>query len=168
MHASNAESNAALQVTLPSDREIVMTRTFDAPRQLVWEAMTRPEHVKEWWGPRGYTTVVQKLELRAGGAWRFVQHTPKGHEYAFNGVYREVAPPERLVFTFEFEGMPGHVLVQTIRLEEQGGRTTVTSTAVFDTVEDRDGMIQSGMERGAADSYDRLAELLRTLNNKNA
>jgi uncharacterized protein YndB with AHSA1/START domain len=122
--------------------------------------MTDPEALPKWWGPRQYTTIVDKLDPRPGGVWRFVQRGPDGDEYAFNGVYREIVPPEKLVFTFEWEGLPGHVLTETILFEEQGGKTTVTATMVFDSVEDRDGMLQSGMEEGAADSYDRVEELL--------
>ena len=158
-----ASGNNPLQVSLPSDREIVLTRMFDAPRALVYKACTDAKHVPEWWGPKGYTTIVDKLDLRVGGVWRFIQRAPNGAEFAFNGVYREIVPPEKIVFTFEFEGMPGHILVQTIRFEDKRGKTLVTSTAVFDTQADRDGMVNSGMEKGAADSYDRLEELLKTM-----
>ena len=150
----------ALTLTLPSDREIVMTRTFDAPRDLVFRAHTDPEMVAQWWGQRGSTTIVDKLDLRPGGAWRFVQRAPDGTEYAFRGEYREIVPPERLVYTFEFEGMPGHVLVETLTFEEEDGKTKMTDHSLFDSVEDRDGMLQSGMEAGAAESLDRLEELL--------
>jgi uncharacterized protein YndB with AHSA1/START domain len=152
-----------LTVTLPSDREIVLTRVFDAPRDLVFRACTDPESIPRWWGPRGLTTTVDKMDVRPGGVWRFVQRAPDGSEFAFNGVYREIAPPERLVYTFEFEGMPGHVLVETVTFEEHEGRTTLTATDLFDSVEDRDGMLASGMEQGAAESHDRLAELIATM-----
>jgi uncharacterized protein YndB with AHSA1/START domain len=149
-----------LTLTLPSDREIVMTRVFDAPRELVFKAYTDPNIIPQWWGLRGSTTIVDKLDLRSDGVWRFIQREQDGSEYAFNGVYREIVPPERLVYTFEFEPMPGHVLLETITFEEHDGKTTLTDHALFDNVEDRDGMLASGMEAGAAETMDRLAELL--------
>ena len=156
-------SSHTLTVTTPSDREIVMTRTFDAPRELVFEAMTRPEHMKEWWGPHGYTLPVCEIDLRPGGKYRFVNADAEGNEYAFRGEYREIVPPEKIVWTFEFEGMPGNISVDTMTLTEEDGKTTITGTSVFDSVEQRDGMLESGMETGAAETYDRLAELLEKL-----
>jgi uncharacterized protein YndB with AHSA1/START domain len=94
-------------LTLPSDLEIVMTRVFNAPRELVWKALTGPEAIPQWWGPRYLTTVVDKMDVRVGGAWRYVQHDPDGNEHAFNGVYKELTPPERIVYTFEYEPMAG-------------------------------------------------------------
>jgi uncharacterized protein YndB with AHSA1/START domain len=137
-----------------------MTRVFDFPRELVFKAMTDPQAVPKWWGPRSVTTRVDKMDVRPGGAWRFI-HTGEDGEYAFNGVYREIVPPARLVYTFEFEPMPGHVLVETITLEDLGGKTKMTDTSLFDNVEDRDGMLQSGMESGATETMDRLEELLQ-------
>ena len=157
------KSSSASTLTLPSDREIVMERVFDAPRELVFKAYTDPNLIPKWWGPRKYTTTVDKMDVRVGGAWRFIQRDADGHEYAFNGVYREIAPPERLSYTFEFEGMPGHVLVETVTFEERDGKTKVIVTSLFASVEDRDGMLHSGMEQGANESQDRLAELLETL-----
>jgi uncharacterized protein YndB with AHSA1/START domain len=156
-------NSGALTVTTPSDREIVMTRTFDAPRELVFRAYTDPGSIPRWWGPRRLTTTVDRMEVRPGGVWRFVHRGPDGDEHAFNGVYREIVPPARLVYTFEYEGMPGHVMLETVTFEEHDGRTRLTDTALFETVEDRDGMLESGMEEGATDSMDRLAELLRTM-----
>jgi uncharacterized protein YndB with AHSA1/START domain len=155
-----SKGNYSLTVTTPSDREIVMTRAFDAPRDLVFKAYTDPNVVPQWWGQRDSTTIVDKMDVRPGGLWRFVQQAPDGSELGFRGEYREIVPPERLVYTFEFEGMPGHILVETITFEEQDGTTTLTSTSVFDSVEDRDGMLSSGMEEGAAESLDRLEEYL--------
>jgi len=155
-------------VTTPSEREIVMTRTFDAPRELVFEAMSKVEHMREWWGPRGFTMPVCEMDFRVGGAYRFVQRGPDGDEYAFRGEFREIAPPERISWTFEFEGMPGNVSVDTMELTEEDGKTTITSTSIFDSVEQRDGMLQSGMESGAAETYDRLAELLEKLEEERA
>jgi len=150
-------------LTTPSDREITMTRVFDAPRELVFQAHIDPRHVPHWWGQRGSTTIVDTMDVRPGGAWRFVQRDADGTEYGFRGEYREVVPPERLVYTFEFEGMPGHILVETITFEELDGKTRLTTTSVFTSVEDRDGMLESGMESGAIESWDRLAELLESL-----
>ena len=150
----------------PSDREFTMTRVFDGPRALVFAAHIDPQHVPNWWGQRNSTTIVDVLDARPGGAWRFVQRDPEGNEYAFRGEFREVVPPERLVYTFEFEGMPGHIVVDTITFEEHDGKTTILSTSLFESVEDRDGMLESGMESGATESWDRLAELLDRLNAK--
>jgi len=160
---TTANPETRIVTTLPSDREIMMTRTFTAPRELVFRALVDPELVPQWWGQRGSTTVVEALDARPGGKWRFVQQAPDGNEYGFRGEFREVTPPERIVWTFEFEGMPGHIVVETMSLTESGGKTTITTHSVFDTTEERDGMIQSGMEGGANESYDRLAELLATL-----
>jgi uncharacterized protein YndB with AHSA1/START domain len=160
------KSSVATTYTTPSDREIGMTRVFDAPRELVYQAYTNPNHVPHWWGPRRMTTTVDTMDVRPGGAWRIVQRDPEGNEYGFCGEYREVVPPERLVYTFEFEGMPGHILMETVTFEEQDGKTTVTSTALFDSVEDRDGMLESGMESGAIESWDHLQELLDRLSGK--
>ena len=159
-------SNCTLTVTTPSEREIVMTRTFDAPRELVFEAITKAEHMREWWGPRGFTMLVCEIDLRPGGAYRFVQKGPDGGEYAFRGEFREIVPPERIGWTFEFEGAPGSISVDTMTLAEEDGKTTITSTSLFDSVEQRDVMLQSGMETGAGESYDRLAELLERLQEK--
>lgn len=141
-------------------RELVITRVFDAPRELVFKTHTDPALIPKWWGPRGFTTTVDKMEVRPDGVWRFVQRGQDGKEYAFNGVYREVVPPERLVQTFEFEGMPGHVLLQTATFEDQGRKTKLTTTALFQSVEDRDGMLKTGMKEGATETLDRFAELL--------
>ena len=157
------QNTSASTLSTPSDLEIVMTRVFDAPRALVFEAYTDPRHVPHWWGLRGNTTIVDKMDVRPGGQWRYIQRAPDGTEYAFNGEYREVAPPERLVSTFEFEGMPGHIAVDAAQFEERDGKTTLTVTSTFTTKEERDGMLQSGMEGGANETWDRLAELLARL-----
>ncbi len=150
-------------VAPPGKQEIIITRTFDAPRALVFKAFTDPALIPKWWGPARLTTVVEKMDVRPGGIWRFVQHDAEGNEYAFHGVYHDIAAPERLVYTFEWEGMPGHAMLETVTFEEHDGKTKVTDTAVFQTVEDRDGMIESGMEGGATESMDRMAELLATM-----
>lgn len=150
-----------ITTTLPSDTEITMTRTFDAPRHLVWAAVTQPQHVKRWWG-RGNELDVT-LDFRPGGSYRFVEHAEDGNEYAFRGEIREIVPEERVVQTFEFEGMPGHIAVETMTLEDKDGKTVLTSTSSFSNKEDRDGMLSSGMEAGANQSYDALDALLAEL-----
>jgi uncharacterized protein YndB with AHSA1/START domain len=145
----------------PTDTTIVMSRVFDAPRELVFAAHTRAEHLKRWWG-RGNPLDVE-IDLRPGGAWRCVETAPDGTRHAFRGEYLEITPPERLVQTFEYEGMPGHVLTETHVFTEEDGRTRLTSTAAFDSAADRDGMLQSGMESGAAQSYAALDKLLAEL-----
>jgi uncharacterized protein YndB with AHSA1/START domain len=152
-----------LTVTMPSDREISMSRSFDAPRDLVFSAFIDPALIPRWWGQGKSSTVIDKLDARPGGAWRFVEHAADGNEYAFRGEFRDITPPERIEWTFEFEGMPGNVLTETMIFTEADGVTTITSTSLFDTTEQRDGMLNSGMESGAAESYNRLAELLKTL-----
>jgi uncharacterized protein YndB with AHSA1/START domain len=155
-------SGDKLTLTTPSDREIVMTRIFDAPRDLVFEAHSSCEHLARWWGPRKYEVASCDVDFRPGGAWRIVHRAP-GEEHGFHGEFREIVPPERIVWTFEWEGLPGHVSVDTITFEEHDGKTTTTVNSLFDTVEDRDGMLQSGMESGAAETWDRLAEYLEVL-----
>ena len=150
-------------MTTPSDREIVSERVFDAPRERVFAAFTDPELIPEWWGPRNVTTIVDEMDVRPGGAWRFVCRDPDGDEDGFRGTYREVTPPERLVHTFEWEGMPGHVSSRRSTFEDLGGRTKVTTTSLFHTPEERDGMLASGMEGGLNESYERLDELLAKL-----
>jgi uncharacterized protein YndB with AHSA1/START domain len=146
-----------LTVTLPSDLEIKMVRVFDAPRALVFEAHSTCEHVQHWWA-RG-NPMDCEMDFRSGGTYRFVEHAPDG-EYAFSGEYREIRAPERIVQTFEYEGWPGRVCVETLELTEDAGRTTVTTLIRFDTKEDRDAMVSSGMEAGATESYDALAAYL--------
>lgn len=144
----------------PGKQEIVMTRTFDAPRDLVFKTMTDPNLIPRWWGPRYLTTTVDEMDLRPGGRWRYLQRDPQGNEHAFHGVYHDITAPERLVFTFEYEGVPGHVLLDTVTLEGVDGKTRLTDQSVFQSVADRDGMVQSGMESGATEMMDRLEELL--------
>jgi len=150
-------------VAEPGTHQIIITRDFDAPRELVFKAMTDPALVPQWWGPHSVTTTVDRMETKPGGTWRYVQRDADGQEYGFRGVYHDVAAPERLVYTFEFELMPGHVLLETITLEEHDGKTRMTDNSVFQSVEDRDGMVASGMEQGAAESWDRLDEILKAL-----
>src|SRR5918992_1986522 len=152
------ENTGALKVTTPSDREIAMTRVFDAPRHLVFDAWTKPELLKRWMGPHGWSLVVCEIDLRVGGAYRFVGRGPDGTDMGWGGVYREVVPPERLVATESFDESwyPGEALVTTV-LVEQAGKTTVTSTVRYESREARDAALKSGMERGVAEGYDRLA-----------
>ncbi len=146
----------------PGKQEVVMSREFNAPRELIFKVFTDPTLVPKWWGPHGITTVVDQMEVRMGGIWRYVQRDEDGNEYAFHGVYHDITAPERLVYTFEFEGMPGHVVLETVTLTEQGGKTIMTDTSLFQSVDAREGMLQSGMEQGAAESWDRLEALLIT------
>ena len=152
--------------TMPSDLEVVMTRTFDAPVGLVWRTYTEPEFIPRWWGPRRHVTRVDRMEVKPGGAWRFVSRSPDGSEYGFHGVYREIVPLKRLSWTFEFEGMPGHVSVDTISFEEVNGGTKVTVVSLFENKADRDGMVATGMEKGESESTERLQELLRDIEDR--
>jgi uncharacterized protein YndB with AHSA1/START domain len=156
-------SSATTKVTLPSDLEILITREFDAPREVVFKAMTDPKLIPQWWGPRAYTTTVDKMEVRPGGAWRFIVREPDGRESGFRGEYREIVAPERIVQTFEWEPMAGHISVETAVFTEHDGRTLLTSTTRFTSKADRDGMIESGMESGLRETHDRFAELLAKL-----
>lgn len=147
----------------PGARELQMTRVFDAPRELVWDAYTKREHISRWWGQRDSETIVDKQDARPGGEWRYVQKGQDGAEYGFHGEFLEVSPPDKLVYTFEFEGMPGHVVTDSLVFEEVDGKTRIVSTSTFVTEEDLQGMVASGMESGANESWERLAELLATL-----
>jgi len=141
-----------------------LTRVFDAPRQLVFEAMTRPEHVRRWWGilDERYSVTVCEIDLRPGGAWRFVGRGPKG-EVAFRGIYREIAAPERLVYTEIYEPFPDRESIVTQVLTDEGGKTRLTVTARYSTIDVRDMVLKTGMEKGAAISYDRLEDVVREL-----
>jgi uncharacterized protein YndB with AHSA1/START domain len=150
-------------ISLPSERETVITRVFDAPAQLVFEAMTNCQHLKRWYGLRANTMTVCEIDLRPGGAWRWVQTAPDGQEVAFSGVYREIDAPHRMVSTEEYEAMPGTGYVVTVTLDEQDGETTLTSHLLYQSQEHRDGHLQSGMEWGMNETYQRLDELLATL-----
>lgn len=144
----------------PGKQEITLSSTFNAPIELVFKTYIDPKRLPEWWGPRYLTSTVEKMEVKPGGLWRVIQCDAGGSEFAFNGVYHLVKPPSLIVSTFEYEGMPGHVILDTITFEEHGGKTTLTEKSVFQSVEDRDGMLQSGMEEGSNESMDRFAELL--------
>jgi uncharacterized protein YndB with AHSA1/START domain len=150
-------------VAEPGKQETVLTREFDAPRELVFRTHIDPALMARWWGQRDSTTVIDVLEARPGGRWRFAERDKDGNEYAFHGVYHDIVTPERIVQTFEFEGMPGHVLLETSTFEDIGGRTKIVTHSVYQSVEDRDGMVASGMEYGAEEGYQQLDELLATL-----
>lgn len=164
MSVSSAANSDTFEVSTPSDQEIRITRMFDAPRHLVFEAMTRPEHVKQWWGRlgEGYSVPVCEIDLRPGGAWRFVNRHPKG-EAVFYGVYREIAAPERLVFTEIYEPFPDAESVVSSVFTEENGKTRMTVTVLYPSAEVRDMVIKTGMAKGAAISYDRLEDLVREL-----
>jgi uncharacterized protein YndB with AHSA1/START domain len=163
MPVSSAANSGSFKVTTPSDRDICLTRLFDAPRALVFEAMTRPEHIRRWWGQLGpgYSVPVCEVDLRPGGKWRLVNRHPKG-EVAFHGVYHEITPPERLVYTEAMEPFPDESLVTTV-LTDEDGKTRITVTATYPTKAVRDIVLGTGMERGAAASYDRLEEVAREM-----
>ena len=139
---------------------ITITREFDAPRDLVFRAHVDPELLVQWLGPRDLTTTIDRYDARDGGTWRYVQKDADGNEYGFHGVFHGTPSPDAIVQTFEFEGVPGHVMLDTTTLEQRDGRTLMRTVSSFQSVEDRDGMIASGMERGVRDSGDRLEELL--------
>jgi uncharacterized protein YndB with AHSA1/START domain len=154
------------QVRLAIDREklqIVVARDFDAPPALVWRALTEPALLTQWWGQPGSPMSVDKHELQPGGQWRYVERDAAGNEYGFRGVFREIEPPRRIVQTFEYEPMAGHVIVETMTLTTDGDRTTLTTVQQFDTLEDLEGMYASGMEGGMETSYNQLAALLAQL-----
>ena len=164
MLGSPAANSDSFVVTTPGEREIRLTRLFDAPRELVFDAMTRPEHVRRWWGQLGdgYSVPVCEIDLRVGGTWRFVNRHPGG-EATFYGEYREIARPGRLVFTEIFADYPDAVSVVATDYTEENGKTRLTATVQYPSREVRDMVVQSGMSRGAGISYDRLEDLLATL-----
>lgn len=156
-----AKDSAASMGILPSDRELVFTRVFDAPRELVFNAWIDPEHIGQWWGPRGFTTTIDEMDMRPGGVWRFVMHGPDGVDYQNKVVYVEIARPERLVYNHSSgeEGDPGEFQV-TVTFNEQGGKTEVTLRMLFKSAAGRDKIIQLGAIEGAHQTLDRLAEYL--------
>jgi uncharacterized protein YndB with AHSA1/START domain len=154
-------SSATTKVTLPSDLEILITREFDAARDVVYRAMIDPKLIPDWYGPRKSTTIVDKMDVRPGGSWRFINRSADGSETAFRGQYRELIPGEKIVQTFEWEPMAGHISEETATLTDlPNGRTLLTARSVFSSREDRDGMVQSGMESGLRETYDRFDEVL--------
>lgn len=155
--------NKLTLTTDPASNVILMTREFDAPAALVFKAFTDPELIPQWWGADGLTTLVDKAELKKGGQWRYLQRDTDGNEFICSGVYHDISAPNRLVYTFEYEGLPGKVLLETTTFEDRNGKTFMTDTLAFQSLEDRDGMIASGMEDGANASWDKLEILLKRL-----
>jgi len=144
----------------PGVQELTVTRVFEAPRERVFKAHIDPELIAQWWGPARYTMVIDRMDVRPGGAWRFIHRDADGTEHAFHGVYHEIVEPERITWTFEYEGWPGHVSLETVSFEESDGKTTLTVHSVYQSVQARDGMIDSGMAEGLAESWDRLQALV--------
>lgn len=144
----------------PGKQSVLIKRVFDAPRDRVFKMVGNPKLIPQWWGQRELTTKVDRMYFHRGGSWRFIQRDPQGKEYAFHGVYHDVVAPERYIDTFEFEGMPGHVTLETTTFKEIDGKTEMTTLVVFQSVEDRDGMVATEMERGTRESTDRFNELL--------
>ena len=142
---------------------IDMTREFDAPRDLVYRAFTDPDLLVQWLGPRRLTMVVDKFDVRDGGAWRYIHREENGTEYGFHGVFHGTPTPDAMVQTFEFEGAPGHISLETMTLEERDGRTILRGHSVYQSIEDRNAMVESGMETGVNEGFDRLEELLPSL-----
>jgi len=159
---STTARTSDLSVTAaPNSHEVAFTRTFDAPRDAVYALYTDADAIPQWWGPRRFRTVVDELDLRVGGRWRFLNIDSDDNEYGFHGVFHEITPGERIVQTFEFEGAPGHVSLETLSFgDDADGRTRLTGTSVCQSVEARDAMISSGMEGGMAETFDRLEALL--------
>jgi uncharacterized protein YndB with AHSA1/START domain len=156
------KNTGTLQVTTPTPHEIVLTRVFDAPRSMVFDAFTKPELLKHWFGPRGWSLVVCEVDYRVGGTFRFVLRSPDGRDMGMRGVYREIAAPDRSVHTESFDDFPGESVVTTVMVED-GGKTTMTATILYPSQEVRDAVIKSGMEHGAAETYDKLAEHLASI-----
>ncbi len=146
----------------PGKQDILMTAILDASPEIVFRVFCDPTLIPHWWGPAYLTTIVDVMDVRPGGSWRFVQTEPDGQTYAFHGFYHEVVPDQRVTFTFEYEDMPGHILMETVRFEAlEGGKTKMIDASVFQSVEDRDGMLQAGMDEGAQESMERFERLLK-------
>lgn len=156
--------NKVIVTAEPGKQELFITREFDAPRELVYKAHIDPKLYIQWVGPHGYEMILREFEPVSGGKWSFIHKDPQGNEFGFHGTFHEVSL-ERMVQTFEFEGYPGHVSLETATLEElPGNRTRVTIHSVYQSVADRDGMVQSGMEKGVREGYERLDEILTGIN----
>jgi len=154
-----------LKTEAPANEPVfIATRTFDAPRALVWKVMTQPEHVVRWWGTDGQRNEITHFDVRPGGKWRIISHEPDGNDYIFTGEYREVKEPERFVWTFGMENMfVGKTLLETHTFEEVDGRTHYKSVSQYDSIEDRDGMVASGMEEGMVHGFSVMDEILAEL-----
>jgi uncharacterized protein YndB with AHSA1/START domain len=157
------KNNETIITAEPGKQEIIIMREFDAPRELVFKAFTDPDLYIQWLGPRRLTMTLETFEPKNGGSWRYIHKEQNGNEYAFHGVYHEVTAPERIIQTFEYEGLPekGHVTLDTAKFEEMpGGRTKLIMISAFQSIADRDGLLHSGMEKGINDSYERLDEIM--------
>jgi uncharacterized protein YndB with AHSA1/START domain len=144
----------------PGKQEFLITSVFNAPRELVFMTFINPNLLPEWWGPKYLTTIIDRIDARPDGTWRYIQKDKKGNTYAFHGVFHDVSFPERIIQTFEYEGTPGHVILETITFEEFNGKTKITEHSVFQTVDDRDEMVAEDCEKGSSESMSRFAELL--------
>jgi uncharacterized protein YndB with AHSA1/START domain len=160
-------NTGTLKVTTPAEREIVLTRVFDAPRHMVFDAFSKPELLKRWFGPHGWSLVVCEVDFQVGGSFRFVLRGPDGKDMGMRGVYREIVAPGRSVHTESFDDYPGESQVTAIFVEENG-KTTLTATVLYPSREVRDIVLNSGMEHGAAESYDKLADLLAATETRSA
>lgn len=163
------KKNKTVIIAEPGKQELFITREFDAPRELVFRAHTDPDLYARWVGPRDLTMTLETFEPVSGGRWRYIQKDKDGNEFGFHGVNHDVTAPERIIGTFEFEGLPetGHVVLETVKFEElRGGRTRVTTQSVFQSVADRDGMIAAGMESGVVDGFERLDEILEKMKSR--
>jgi uncharacterized protein YndB with AHSA1/START domain len=163
MISMNNTANGTTTLTTPSARETVITHEFNAPRKLVYEVLTTPEHVKHWYGPRAMTLVSCEMDVRVGGSWRFVVRAPDNSVHAFSGEYREIVPLEKIVNTERYEPMAAHEYLATLTLEDRGGKTFLRNVLSYQSQQDRDGHINSGMEPGMRETYQRLDELLAAL-----
>ncbi len=155
--------NKTIITVEPGKQELFITRDFDAPRELVFKAHTDPNLYVRWVGPHGYNMTLQEFEPVSGGKWKFIHKDQEGNVYGFHGTFHEVSL-ERMIQTFEFDGSPGHVSLETATLEElPGARTRLTIQSVYQSVADRDGMVQAGMERGVNEGYERLDDVLKNM-----
>ncbi len=158
--AHSLQNGTTLFSAEPDRTDVVVERTFDASRDVVFAKFTKPDWVPLWWGPKFLKTTVKEMNIRPGGLWHIVQRDPNGREYGFHGVYHLVECPARIVRTFEYDGEPGHVMLETTRFDDFAGKTKITITSVFQTQADRDSMVKAGMESGANETMDRFADLL--------
>ena len=159
----NPRLSSTFHLTLPTDREIQISRQFAAPRRLIFQVMSQPEHLAHWWGPRSLQLVICEVDFRVGGGYRYVLRSPAGQEFGFRGEYREIVTDQKVVSTFEFDGAVGHGSLETMTLHEQLGMTTLTVRCLYRCSEDRDAHLNSGMESGARESHDRLEILIDSL-----
>jgi len=153
--------NKTMFVNEPGSQNVVITHMFDEPPDVVYKIMTDPMQIPNWWGPREMTTAIDRFELQEGGIWRFIQYDKEGKRFGFHGVYHEIEPEKRLVYTFEYEDMPGHPLLIIDTLEKIEGMTKYTELTVFPSVDERDGMVQANMQMGIEQSMERIDELLK-------